>query len=126
MHEDDDTHSPYPILACGHAWDGTEAWADMLVVLKETLDAPEGPQPAYSAGHYCRACRERIVGERFASPAETEACLRRARAERTTTPSADTLLRNLPPDWWLDVECPCDPRGPGEPQDRPAGGPRRT
>ena len=28
------------------------------------------------------------------------------------TPSPDTRLRDLPPDWWLDVECPCDPRGP--------------
>lgn len=28
------------------------------------------------------------------------------------TPSRDTLLRDLPANWWLDVECPCDPRGP--------------
>ena len=78
MPEDDDTDAPPPLLDCGHRWNGTEDWSDMAVILKETLDGPEGLQPAISTGHYCRSCRAKITGERFASLAEAEAWLRRA------------------------------------------------
>jgi hypothetical protein len=57
-------------------------------------------------------CRAQITGERFASLAEAEAWLREELAERTKAPSPDTILRDLPPDWWLDAQCPYDPRGP--------------
>jgi hypothetical protein len=70
MLEDDVTDAPLPILACGHAWDGTADCPDMAVILKETLEGPDGPQPAISISHHCRACRARITGERFASSAE--------------------------------------------------------
>ena len=76
MPKDDDEDTPAPILACGHPWDGTEDWADLLVILKETLDGPDGPQPAYSTGHHCRAG---LPGERFRSTAEANDWLRRAR-----------------------------------------------
>ena len=79
MLEDNEDDDPPPLLACGHAWDGTEAWADMAVILQETLDGPEGPQPAYSTGHHCRACRAGLPGERFRSTAEANDWLRRAR-----------------------------------------------
>ena len=67
MPEDDDTDAPPPLLDCGHRWNGTEDWSDMAVILKETLDGPDGPQLAISTGHYCRVCRTRITGERLAS-----------------------------------------------------------
>ena len=110
MPEDDEDETP-PLLACGHAWDGAEDWSDMAVVRKEVLDGPDGPQPAISTGHHCRACREKITGQQFASLAEAEAWLREELAKRTKVPSPETLLRDLPPDWWLDVECPCNSRG---------------
>lgn len=73
MPENDDVDAPPPLLACGHRWDGAEDWSDMAVILKATLDGLNGPQPAISTGHYCRACRARITGERFNSLAEAEA-----------------------------------------------------
>ena len=84
----------------------------MAVILKEMLEGPDGPQPAISTGHFCRTCRMRITGERFASLADAEVWLRQELAAHAMTASRDTLLRDLPPEWWLDVECPCDPRGP--------------
>ena len=80
MPEDDDTDAPPPLLACGHRWNGTEDWSEMAVILKETLDGADGPQPAISTGHYCRACRAGITGERFNSLAEAEVWLRHALA----------------------------------------------
>jgi hypothetical protein len=96
---EDDEDDTQPLLACGHRWNETEAWSEMAVVLKETLDGPDGPQPAISTGHHCRACRARITGERFASLAEAEAWLRQELAERATRPSPDTPLRDVPPNW---------------------------
>ena len=74
MLEDDDTDSPLPLLACGHCWNGTEPWEDMLVILKEEVDG----RPAYSTGHWCRLCRARrgIAARRLGSLVEADAWLR--------------------------------------------------
>jgi hypothetical protein len=76
MDSDTDSDSPFPYLACGHLWDGVEDWADMAVILEEGIDGPDGPQPAYSSGHYCRACRATLPGERLGSMHEANRWLR--------------------------------------------------
>ncbi len=68
--------SPHSILACGHTWDGTEPWADMAVILKETIDGPDGPRPGVSVGHHCQRCRPLVKGERLPSLEEAWAWLR--------------------------------------------------
>lgn len=80
MLDDDEADPIHPILACGHSWDGQEPWEGMAVILKAKIDGEEGPQPAISAGHFCRACRAMLVGERFASMAEAQDWLRGAGA----------------------------------------------
>ena len=80
MHEDGDTESPFPILACGHAWDGDEPWEDMAVILKDWIDEPDGPRPVVVTGHYCRDCRGLLKGERLGSMEEAWTWLEAARA----------------------------------------------
>jgi hypothetical protein len=97
MLENDEEYAPPPLLACGHRWNGTEAWLDMVVIVKEQIDGPQGSQPAISTGHFCRACRAKITGERFGSLAEAEEWLRQALAAPVTPAhGANIRLRDLP------------------------------
>lgn len=80
MQQDDDTNSPNPILACGHAWDGEEPWEEMAVILKDWIDEPEGSRPVVATGHYCRDCRTLLDGERLGSMEEALAWLEAAKA----------------------------------------------
>ena len=86
MHEDDDTDSPYPILACGHASDGNEPWEDMAVILKDWIDEPDGSRPVVSTGHYCPGCRSLLAGERLGSMEEAWAWLTAARSSAVPIP----------------------------------------
>ena len=52
MHEVDDTDSPYPILACGHAWDGREPWEELAAIIKDWIDEPEASRPVVAMAHY--------------------------------------------------------------------------
>ena len=63
-----------PHCSPGHRWNGTEAWEDMLVILREEL----GGRPAYSTGHWCRLCGARpgIEARRLSSVDEANAWLR--------------------------------------------------
>ncbi len=79
MDNDTDSDEPAPILACGHEWDGVEDWDDMAVILKAEIDGPDGPQPAYSSGHFCRDCRATLQGERLSSIREADDWLRSVR-----------------------------------------------
>ena len=83
----DDIGSPYPILACGHAWDGNEPWEEMAVILKDWIDEPEGSRPVVATGHYCRGCRAQLVGERFGSIEEAWTWLEAARASAVQPPA---------------------------------------
>jgi hypothetical protein len=81
MRQDGDD-PPHLILAFGHTWDGIEPWEDMAVILKGTIDEPEGSMPAYSTGHHCRTCREGLTGERLGSVAESDEWLRQMLAAK--------------------------------------------
>jgi hypothetical protein len=54
----------------------------MAVILKGTIDEPEGSMPAYSTGHHCRTCREGLTGERLGSVAESDEWLRQMLAAK--------------------------------------------
>ena len=71
---EDDVPDSLPLLACGHRWNGIEAWDDMPVILAEDVEG----QPACSTGHWCRLCRaRRDIGERrLATVTEAYAWLR--------------------------------------------------
>jgi hypothetical protein len=81
MFDDGDTDSPHPLLACGHTWDGQEPWEEMAVILNDWLEDPEGMQPVVATGHYCRACRGLLAGERLGSMEEAWAWLEEERAQ---------------------------------------------
>ena len=74
MPEDDKPELPYPLLACGHRWNGHEDWDNMFVILKQEIDGA----PAYSTGHWCRLCRTRpgVEERRLPSIDEANAWLR--------------------------------------------------
>jgi hypothetical protein len=80
MTEDDTPQRSLP--ACGRTWDGIEPWPEMAVLIKETINGPEGPLPAYSTEHHCRTCRTRLTGERLGSVAGADEWLRRVLATR--------------------------------------------